>query len=48
MPSLLATLAALDRQSLATKRPITVPLLKAWLQRELEWKPAAADTSHSA
>jgi DnaA family protein len=48
MPSLLATLAALDRQSLATKRPITVPLLKGWLQRELEWKPAAADNSHSA
>jgi DnaA family protein len=48
MPSLLATLAALDRQSLATKRPITVPLLKGWLQRELEWKPAAADTPHSA
>lgn len=48
MPSLLATLVALDRQSLATKRPITVPLLKSWLQRELEWKPAAADTSHSA
>jgi DnaA family protein len=48
MPSLLATLAALDRMSLATKRPITVPLLKGWLQRELEWKPAAADTSRSA
>jgi len=48
MPSLLANLAALDRQSLATKRPITVPLLKGWLQRDLEWKPAAADTSHSA
>jgi DnaA-homolog protein len=48
MASLLATLAALDRQSLATKRPITVPLLKGWLQRELEWKPAAADTSRSA
>jgi DnaA family protein len=48
MPSLLATLAALDRQSLATKRPITVPLLKGWLQRELEWKPVAADTPHSA
>jgi DnaA family protein len=47
MPSLLATLAALDRQSLASKRPITVPLLKGWLQRELEWKPAAADTRHS-
>jgi len=48
MPSLLATLAALDRQSLATKRPITVPLVKGWLQRELEWKPAGADTPHSA
>ena len=48
MASLLATLAALDRQSLASKRPITVPLLKAWLQRELEWKPAAADTPRSA
>ena len=48
MPSLLATLVALDRQSLATKRPITVPLLKAWLQREREWKPAAADIPHSA
>ena len=28
-----ATLAALDRASLASKRPITVPLLKAWLRR---------------
>jgi DnaA family protein len=37
MRSLLATLAALDRRSLAAKRPITVPLLKQWLQRELEW-----------
>lgn len=37
MRSLLATLAALDRRSLATKRPITIPLLKQWLQRELEW-----------
>ncbi len=48
MPSLVATLAALDRHSLATKRPITVPLVKSWLQRELEWKPADADTSASA
>ena len=31
MPSLLATLAALDRASLSAKRPITVPLLKTWL-----------------
>ena len=41
MPSLLATLATLDRVSLATKRPITVPLLKEWLQRELEWGSSA-------
>jgi DnaA-homolog protein len=33
MPSLLAILAAVDRFSLASKRPITVPLLKEWLQR---------------
>jgi DnaA-homolog protein len=33
MRSLLATLAALDRLSLAGKRPVTVPLLKQWLQR---------------
>jgi DnaA family protein len=35
MPSLLATLLALDRHSLAQKRPITLPLLKDWLQRNL-------------
>lgn len=34
MPSLVATLAALDRLSLATKRAITVPLLREWLQRD--------------
>ena len=33
LPSLLATLAALDRASLASKRPVTVPLLKTWLTR---------------
>ena len=33
LPSLLATLAALDRASLASKRPITVPLLKDWLRK---------------
>ncbi len=38
MRSLLATLAALDRRSLATKRPITVPMIKEWLQQELEWQ----------
>ncbi|MEO8740269.1 MAG: DnaA regulatory inactivator Hda [Casimicrobiaceae bacterium] len=41
MRSLLSTLAALDRRSLAAKRPITVPLLKQWLQRELEWERPA-------
>ena len=35
MPSLVATLAALDRHSLATQRSITVPLLRDWLQRDL-------------
>jgi DnaA family protein len=34
MTNLLATLAALDRHSLAAKRPITVPLLRGWLQQE--------------
>jgi DnaA family protein len=40
MQSLLGALAALDRLSLAAKRPITVPLLKGWLQGELEWPRA--------
>jgi DnaA family protein len=35
MPALVATLAALDRQSLSTKRAITIPMLKVWLNREL-------------
>ena len=35
MPSLVATLAALDRHSLATQRAVTVPLLRDWLQGEL-------------
>lgn len=38
MRSLLATLAALDRRSLATKRPITVTMVKDWLQQETEWE----------
>jgi len=37
MTTLCATLAALDRHSLATKRPVTVPLLRGWLQREMSW-----------
>ncbi len=35
MTSLMAALAALDRYSLASKRPVTVPLLREWLQRAL-------------
>jgi len=31
MPSLLALLSALDRRALATKRAVTVPLLRTWL-----------------
>jgi len=38
MGTLVATLAALDRHSLATKRPITVPMLRQWLQRDLPWR----------
>jgi len=34
MPTLVATLAALDRHSLATQRAITVPLLRGWLQQD--------------
>ena len=35
MPSLLATLAALDRVSLASKRAVTLPLVREWLQHDL-------------
>ncbi len=35
MATLVDTLAALDRHSLASRRPITVPLLRDWLQRSL-------------
>ena len=35
MPSLVATLAALDRHSLATRRAVSVPLIRDWLQRDL-------------
>jgi DnaA family protein len=34
MATLVATLGALDRHSLAAKRPITVPLLREWMQRQ--------------
>lgn len=37
MGSLLAVLSGVDRMSLSSKRAITVPLLREWLQRELDW-----------
>ncbi len=43
MTTLLSTLAALDRHSLAAKRPITVPLLRAWLQRDLALRSGGRD-----
>jgi hypothetical protein len=36
MATLVVTLAALDRASLAQKRPVTVPLLREWLQRSID------------
>ena len=39
MRTLVATLAALDRRSLAQKRPVTVPLLREWLQRSIDDAP---------
>lgn len=35
MPTLIGALAALDRHSLALRRPITVPMIREWLQREV-------------
>lgn len=34
LPWLLATLAALDRHTLSIKRPLTVPVLREWLQHQ--------------
>jgi len=36
MGALVGALAALDRLSLANKRPITVPMLRAWLQHDID------------
>ena len=36
MGALVGALAALDRHSLATKRPITVPMLRVWLQHDID------------
>ena len=41
MAALMGALAALDRHSLATKRPITVPMLRSWLQHD--YRSGAAD-----
>jgi len=41
MRTLVATLAALDRRSLAQKRPVTLPLLREWLQRSIDDGPPA-------
>jgi DnaA-homolog protein len=35
MTALQGALAALDRHSLASRRPITVPMLREWLQRDI-------------
>ena len=45
MPSLLAMLSAVDRFSLSSKRAITVPLLKEWLQRNSGWAAVAEQKS---
>lgn len=36
MAALVNVLTALDRYSLSTKRPITVPLLRGWFQRDID------------
>jgi DnaA family protein len=36
MAALVSVLEALDRYSLSTKRPITVPLLRGWFQRDID------------
>jgi DnaA family protein len=38
MGALIGVLVALDRHSLATKRPITVPMLRAWLQQGMDFE----------
>jgi DnaA family protein len=43
MATLVATLAALDRHSLATKRPITVPLLREWMRQQTASSSAAGN-----
>lgn len=45
MGTLIATVVALDRLSLAAKRPITVPLLRDWLQATLNLPNRATKAS---
>jgi DnaA family protein len=45
MSTLLGALAALDRHSLATKRPITVAMLREWLQREVPLESRDTDAA---
>jgi DnaA family protein len=42
MASLVRSLIALDAHSLAQKRPVTVPLIRAWLQREMPFLPESS------
>ena len=42
MPSLVRTLIALDRHSLALQRPVTIPLIREWLQRDIAPPPPPA------
>lgn len=41
MPSLVRALVALDQRSLALRRPITVPLIREWLQQDASTRPDA-------
>ena len=45
MATLLSTLRALDRYSLSTKRPVTVPLVRELLQPEFALEPRDADSA---
>jgi hypothetical protein len=43
MGTLLSTLRALDRHSLSTKRPVTVPLVRELLQPQMALDPRDAE-----
>ena len=47
MPTLLNALRALDRHSLATKRPVTLPMLRAWLQGEVPFQDRNSIPPHA-